>query len=36
MIRDDLYVIDNVSRQLVFRIDRKVARAVRANPKKGR
>jgi type IV secretion system protein VirB9 len=35
MMRDDLYVIDSVSRELVFRIDKKVAHAVRAKPKKG-
>jgi type IV secretion system protein VirB9 len=36
MIRDDLYVIDSVSGELVFRIDKRIARAVRAKPKKGR
>lgn len=34
-MRDDLFVIDSVARELVFRIDRRTARAVRAKPKKG-
>jgi len=33
MMRDELYVIDNVSRELVFRIDKRSARAVRARDK---
>jgi type IV secretion system protein VirB9 len=36
VVRDDLYVIDSVFQRLVFRIDRKIARAARAKPKKDR
>jgi type IV secretion system protein VirB9 len=36
MMRGDLFVVDSVVQQLVFRIDRRVAKAVRVVPKGGR
>jgi type IV secretion system protein VirB9 len=35
-MRDDVYVVDSVPGQLTFRIDRRVAHAVRLNPRKRR
>jgi hypothetical protein len=36
MMRDDIYVIDQVLPRLVFRIDRQTARAVRVQPRERR